>query len=228
VGDVAPDDSMYRSDEKFYFYWGRSAIRVILWVLAALDKGDPKTILDLPSGHGRVLRALKATFPNAAITACDIDRDGVDFCVSMLGARPVYAAESPAETVLDDQFDLIWCGSLLTHLSATKCGELLRLFTEALSPSGILVFTTHGPRYRELIGAGSVKFAVRDDDGLVKDYDRDGFGYRDYQSQDDYGISLASPTWVARTIEALDGLRLECYAARGWGGFQDVYGCVAC
>src|SRR4051794_26106944 len=67
--------------ERHYFGVGRSALECIdISVRAAqTNVSDVKRILDLPCGHGRVLRYLKAAFPEAEITACDIMRDGVDF-----------------------------------------------------------------------------------------------------------------------------------------------------
>src|SRR5262245_895416 len=119
--DISPNDLMYRSDPNFYFYWGRSAVRAIWSVLAAVEKRDVRAILGLPCGHGRVLRVLRAAFPTARLVACDLDTDGVEFCAATFGAEPIYAHESPARTRIDDQFDLIWCGSLFTHLDETRC-----------------------------------------------------------------------------------------------------------
>lgn len=64
-------------------------------------------ILDLPSGAGRVLRALRAGFPDASIVACDLMRDGVDFCAREFGAIPVYAAADVGSGTGPDRFDLI-------------------------------------------------------------------------------------------------------------------------
>ena len=48
-----------------------------------------------------MLRHLKTAFQTARITACDLKRDGVDFCASQFDAIPVYARESPAENKLE-------------------------------------------------------------------------------------------------------------------------------
>jgi SAM-dependent methyltransferase len=228
IAEVSPNDLMYRTDERNYFYWGRAAVRAVCWVLAALERPQPRTILDLPSGHGRVLRALKGVFPGALITACDIDRDGVDFCAEVLGARPVYASTSPKETVLDDQFDLIWCGSLITHLNEHTSRELIEELAGSLTPGGVLVFTTHGPYYRSLIEKGVMAFSVRSTERLLAEYDECGFGFQEYRNATNYGISLCSPTWVIGAIDEIEGISMDCYAARGWGGFQDVYGFTSC
>jgi SAM-dependent methyltransferase len=227
ITEVSPDDVMYQTDERHYFYWGRAAIRAICWVLAGLDRREPESILDLPSGHGRVLRALKAVFPGAALAACDIDHGAVDFCSEVFGAHPIYASESPRETVIGDRFDLIWCGSLITHLNEKRSRDLLEVLAGSLTPSGVLVFTTHGPHYRSLIADGAMAFPIGSTEDLLAEYDRCGFGFQEYTNAIDYGISICSPSWVVGAVEAVQGLGLDCYAARGWNGLHDVYGCTS-
>src|SRR5437870_5495298 len=108
---IAANDGMVLRDHppdhalSHYLESGRAA-------LTAAGKTDVRRILDLPCGHGRVLRVLKAAFPGAALTACDIDRDGVDFCASRFGAEPVYSVEDPGRIPVRGPFDLIWVGSL--------------------------------------------------------------------------------------------------------------------
>ena len=107
--------------------------------------------LDLPSGHGRVLRWIKAEFPDARLGAGDIDHDGVEFCAATFGATPVYGREDPADVEIDAPYELIWCGSLFTHLPPERWEGFLALFERALVPGGLLVFTTHGRRIAERI-----------------------------------------------------------------------------
>ena len=54
-------------------------------VLAISNSGETEEVarlLDLPCGHGRVMRYLRAAFPRAEITGCDLLRDGVDHCAA--------------------------------------------------------------------------------------------------------------------------------------------------
>ena len=65
IQEISPNDGMYQGGNKdHYFSVGRSALRNIKLAMAAAGKNptDMKNILDLPSGHGRVLRFLKAFF----------------------------------------------------------------------------------------------------------------------------------------------------------------------
>jgi SAM-dependent methyltransferase len=169
--------------------------------MAAARKTEARTILDLPCGHGRVLRTLKAAFPDASLIACDINRDGVDFCAEVLGATPVYGEQDPRDIALDRPVDLIWCGSLLTHLDEAGARGFLDLFESVLDPGdGLVVFTTHGrlcverarraraaiglkPEERErlLLGQprGAMAFGLRREfvDDVVRDFERDGFAF---------------------------------------------------
>jgi SAM-dependent methyltransferase len=197
--------------------------------MLAAGKDDLMNILDLPCGHGRVLRTLKAAFPEAGITACDLNRDGVDFCARAFGATPVYARKLPEEIQIESSFDLIWCGSLLTHLDFERWPGFLRLFQSLLVPDGILVFTTHGRWIAERLRAGTLNIdgiphkALHD---LLTSYDRDGFSYEVYELVEDFGISISSPSWVCRQLEKIPNLRLLNYTEKGWYKHQDAVACV--
>lgn len=227
IRDVSPADLMFRTDPGRYFRWGMEALRCIRLAMLAAGRESVTSILDFASGHGRVLRVLKAAFPEARITACDLDRDAVDFCARLFGATPVYSSEDLRQIRLDGTFDLIWCGSLLTHVNQDCWVALLELFNSVLAPDGILLFTTHGRRIAYLLREQSLDVGLPGElvDGTLKDYERDGFGYRDYVTQRNYGISLASPSWVCRQLERLSSLRLLTYTEAGWYYHQDAVGC---
>ena len=117
IRTISPKDSMYiRGQEAHYFSVGRSAIRNINTGLIAANLSSPANILDMACGYGRVLRMLKAYFPEARLTACEIDSNAVDFCAETFGAKKAYSDINFGQIVLSEKFDLIWCGSLLTHL----------------------------------------------------------------------------------------------------------------
>ncbi len=180
------------------------------------------TILDFACGHGRVLRMLAAAFPAARLTACDLDPDGVEFCARTFGATGVVSREEPAEIELEGPFDLIWCGSLLTHVDEDRWHGFLSLWESLLAPDGVLVFTTHGRRSAENIRS-SIAAQMS---AMLGDYDRTGFGYEDYPDSDNYGTSLSSPAWVCRQLERVPGLRLLMLKEEGWADHQDVVACL--
>src|SRR6185369_2876695 len=115
IEEISPHDPMFTANSAgHYFDVSRSALSCIKLALLAADKTQVQRILDLPCGYGRVLRRLKAAFPQAVLTACDRDQDAVDFCALTFGATPVYSYDDHDSLIRSGTFDLIWCGSLLT------------------------------------------------------------------------------------------------------------------
>lgn len=207
-----------------YFWVTEESLRIVVKAMLAAEKSGFQRILDLPCGHGRALRAFRAAFPDAELTACDIDRDGVDFCARTFGARPVYSDPDPRRIDLgEDRFDLIYVGSLLTHLDEAPFRAFLDLFSRHLAPNGILVFTTHGRwcvTYHKTVlpFIGPEAWAV-----IERGYDADGFGYHDYAESPGYGITLTSPAWVLDALEADRSLTLVFAQEKGLGNYQDVF-----
>jgi len=218
---------MFEGDERRYLDVGLSAIRCIRHALAMVGAGAPRRILDLPCGHGRVLRALRVAWPEAELTACDLARDGVDFCARTFGARPVYSEVDPRAVALArESFDLIWVGSLLTHLDRERWSAFLECFHAWLAPEGLLVFTTLG-RYAAYRIEQGIEYGLdaRQRSGLLADFSRDGFGYRDYPGQSGFGLALASPPFVTRLVMRGHDARLVTYGEALWDDHQDVVGC---
>ena len=246
IQEISPNDGMIRwppfgGGREQYFELAQEAVQIILDTMRAVGIGEPRTILDLPCGHGRVLRMLKAAFPQSQLSACDIDHEAVNFCVDTFGAKPVYSSAStePHDIPLKWDFDLIWCGSLLTHLGAERFFSLLKKFESHLTPGGLLVFTTSGHHAYRILqrllspGEASQEHEPADrqyfplpDEAMVNHaaaYETNGFAH--YEIGDHFGSSLSSPAWVCRQLERLPTLRLVNYLEQGWGSTQDVVAC---
>lgn len=226
IRDIDPGDEMLFGNEDHYFDVGESALHCIEAALFAArrEKSSIEQILDLPCGYGRVMRFLKKTFPEARLTACDLNRDGIDFCAKVFGAIPVISQAKAEEIPLDGNFDLIWCGSLLTHLSAEKWPSFFQLFRRLLCPGGILVFTTQGRRSASELETGKHRYGLNDRQiaALLAEYNRRGFGYVDYESQSGYGISLALPSHVLANFVQRPEWQLLSFLENGWDRRQDA------
>jgi predicted O-methyltransferase YrrM/SAM-dependent methyltransferase len=217
-GRISPRDAMYVGDAAHYFSVGASAMRAI----EAAAPPAPKRILDMPSGHGRVLRHLRKRYPDAALVACDLDEDGIAFCAQQFGAEPVPSAADLSELSLPGPFDLIWCGSLVTHLDARRVGELLTLFRESLAPEGVAVVTTHGELVAERLRSGDTyQLAPQAAKTTAADYDATGFGYADYPWSPGYGMSVTSNKWLEDAASRA-GLRVVSFQEHAWDDHQDV------
>ncbi len=230
IKEISHNDDMFAGNEAHYFSVGQSALKCIRLALLSAGKGidEIRSILDLPCGYGRVLRTLKAAFPKAQLTACDLNEEGVRFCEKVLGATPVYSNPKVDRIKLGGKFDLIWCGSLLTHMDKGTWKDFLDLFSGALSFHGILVFSTHGRSVIKKITSGESTYGLEEAklSNLLDQYRHKGFGYMDYKGNSSYGISVSSPSSVLSLIEKMSDLRLLSYIEKGWDDHQDVVCCI--
>ena len=230
---ISPNDAMLVPGwTSHYHAQGADALRMILQVMSAAGKDGVRSILDLPCGHGRVLRHIRARFPEARLTACDIDADGVEFCAKTFGATGIVSRKETSEVSIDDRFDLIWCGSLLTHLDRPAWQAWLEFFSDHLLDGGVLIFTTHG-RYsakRLAEQPRSPWFYPGLDDAevplMLRRYSATGFAFAPTPGTPDYGISVSSPAWVVAEVSGHPHLKLLSFVEMGWVEHQDVVACL--
>ena len=227
---ISPLDGMFEGDFGHYFDVGRSALRCIELALLAARKEKPDRILDFGCGFGRVLRALRAAFPDSRLTACDLSSEAVDFCARTFHAEPVLSSEDISRIRIGGQFDLIWCGTLLTNVDWLQFRGFLALFRSLLVPGGALVFTTHGPFVARRLQEGAHNYGLDERlvPRLIDQYQRSGFGYLDYPREvrtrlglTRYGISVSTPAWVCHEIERLSGSEVLMYTEKAWDNHQD-------
>ena len=228
--EIAPGDPMLNPDRTdHYFAVGADALRIIEDAMAANDVPPPRTILDLPSGYGRVTRMLVDAFPNASITACDVNPEMVGFCERTFGVEGLVAPRDPKELALSGSYDLIWCGSLLTHLPEASWHALLERLAPHLTAEGLFIFTTHGDAISGLLREGRMKPPIAGPTraALCDRYFESGFAFERYGSSVDgsYGFTLTSKDWVQDAVERCTGLRLESHSEADWDGKQDVVVC---
>jgi SAM-dependent methyltransferase len=204
-----------------YLGVGRSAIDVIAHAMIASGKTKIGTVLDLPSGGGRVTRHLKAFFPDSEIFVSELDTRLETFAAMALGAIPFKAARDFSEAS-DRQFDLIFVGSLLTHFDQDKFRNALNWFIEALAPGGLLVVTTHG-RQHDLRQRKIRQFIPADDwENTYACFVESGFGYIAYPGEDNYGLSISRPSWLMGCVENNSSIRIVSFQEGVWNRHQDA------
>lgn len=223
---IAPRDGMVAAGlEEQYFDLGRRALELIHFSSELCDKPHYPAILDLPCGHGRVLRWLRAQYPYAEITACDLDRDGVDFCAQQFGAKPVYSQPDLRELPFAAQFDLIWVGSLVTHLNEERWLRTLDCLIKWTKECGVIVFSTQGRTVTSLLARGRRNVAENiDKPALLEEFARRGFAYQRYfesTPEEDYGFAATSPEWLMRQLQRYPDVIVRAYLEEAWG-MQDV------
>ncbi len=188
-----------------YLSVGLSASRCIKEALRSVSRElTVNTILDFPCGHGRVLRFLQATFPNSDITAAEIDSDALKFCRRSFSVNTVLSKKDFNEISIPKQFDLIWCGSLFTHIDEQATSSLLKFFHKHLSEQGVCIFTTHGKHSIELIQSKKQTYGLAEEAQrkVLHEFKATGYGYANYVNREGYGISVVSQQ---RLIELAEG-----------------------
>jgi SAM-dependent methyltransferase len=217
-------------EKDHYFSVGADALRIIVHALLGGLREPPTRILDFPCGSGRIGRHLRAFFPNSQVVSCDLYEKHVKFCVDVLGTEGIISNQNFELIDFSPPFDLIYCGSLVTHLPDDLFRSAIRLISRSLTHVGLAVITTHG-RHSEHIQDHKWKYIEDHLYAVAASTISDtGFGYVDYNEhakssfgkQARYGISLSRPHWTMKVIEEDYGVRVLGYAERALDDHQDV------
>jgi SAM-dependent methyltransferase len=229
-----PDDKENTLDTEWalhhYYTNGADALRIIVKSLIAAELPPPQRILDFPCGSGRVMRHLRAMFADAEIGACDLYAHHVDFCAEQFGATPLMSRENLSELDVGE-WDVIFCGSLVTHLPRRLFWPTMDFMIRSLKPGGIAVITLEGRRALyiqdnmwKLIGDAQFEVAR-------KDYHDSGFGFVDYDpeflnakfnEQESYGVALVRPDWLMGGLAEREVITILNFTEADWDEHQDV------
>lgn len=222
---ISTNDGMYKKAAGAYLFVGALAVQLIRQCMRAAGTGMVLRVLDFGCGHGRVMRVLRPAFPDAELVACDIDHDAVSFCAEHFGARPVDSSKDPASVPLEGAFDLIWGGSVLTHLDPAGWEPLLSMLAHRLAPGGAAVVTVNGGPMTHVWETGKWFYTLPPDElaKLVAGYRKQGVGYRPYPHQEDYGLSVSSMAKVAE-IAAAAGLQVVAHLEGAWAPRRGTLG----
>ena len=206
---------------------GQSAMRNIEASLADAGRSfaDIGACLDMACGYGRVLRLLQTRIDPKRIVACDIEEEAVRFLAAEFGVEPVVSTKVFRELRFSRTFDLIWVGSLFTHLPPEMGFELLEILSGQLNPGGLLLFSTQGEACLDRIAFYGWMFVPREQMFREK-MAGEGMAYWHYFEHDrDYGIALYRRDVLEEAMAGRFGqrLRLVRFAEQGWDNHQDVW-----
>jgi SAM-dependent methyltransferase len=225
--EVHRNDEMYVPlDAKHYLSTGLGALRCIEHALQKTEGRRPvRSILDFPCGYGRVLRFLRARFPEADITVSELDKGGLEFCSRTFSSTAVQSDTDFSRLSIGGRFDLIWCGSLLTHLDEESAAKLIAFFREHLTPGGTCLFTTHGKASVDYVRHSRRAYGMNASsrETLLRQYDERGYGYADYSGKKGFGVSVASPERMLSLARSVGQWHSLSLFERGWDNHQDVY-----
>lgn len=221
--DISANDAMYAGNRHHYFSCGASALTCVLHSLGMSDIEKPNRILDFGCGAGRVTRWLRAAFPDAIIHACDIREQDLDFVRQSCRAETWVSGIDIDALEPPNSYDVIWVGSVFTHLSAEVSTNLFDKLMKWLTPKGLLIFSVHGRFVLHRANMGDNIYGLGESWGkLLVAYENTGFGYADYPLQNGYGISVSKSEWWINLIEKRIGMRLAFLSERAWDKHHDV------
>jgi SAM-dependent methyltransferase len=103
------------------------------------------TVLDFGCGCARIVSPLARRFPQVHFHGTDVDTMAIEWCRVHLPAV-TFQSNGPLPPLFfaDGEFDLIYCVSVFTHLSAELGRQWLRELHRVLRPGGTLLITVHG------------------------------------------------------------------------------------
>jgi hypothetical protein len=164
-------------------------------------------------------------FPDSAITGGEIESTALDFCRRAFSVQTVLSGTDFRSLSFPQKFDLIWCGSLLTHVDEQRAADLLGFFHRHLLDEGICIFTTSGQRVADTIERKELTYNLSEEGPgkLLSDYQQKGYGYADYAGRSDMGISLVSRSRTIQLAQEAGSWQAAHYLEKGWHGLQDVY-----
>ena len=227
---IDPKDTMFHGTEKKYFEIGASALNVTRSALAAaqIPESEIRNILDYGCGYGRVLRWFSGAFEHAKILGMDRDGAALASIEANLSVE-TRLVDLELKHDLNSSFELIWMGSLFSHLPEVELLRLLKYLSRHLSKNGLLVFTTLGPFAEGRIRSGKKLYGLGSEEAgrLLLDYRNSGFGFGNYPKQVNYGIALVHPFWIMGKFDE-HGLNPVFFAQKGWDHHQDVFAANLC
>ena len=239
VGRVHRHDAMLDESPEgiaLYLRAGSSAIDNLAAVLerAGRSFADVTSCLDFGCGHGRVLRLLCQKIPPRRITACDVDPGGVGFCAAEFGVRPLLSRWRVEEIRLKT-YDLIWSGSVLTHLDAAAGEALFAKLAQSLLPGGLLTFSIHGQFSLEGLEHLYGRVWAGEAEEIRREVAQRGVSFRPYDGSFGrfpvpYGMTWHNREYFEAKAAELFGDRLQLifWRARGWDFHHDVLAFQRC
>jgi SAM-dependent methyltransferase len=132
---------------------GEQTVDDIEAALQSIDKSlsQFRQFLDFGCGCGRLALALQSRKPaDLAVTGCDVDERAIRWCrQSIENIGSVVNDALPPSPFESESFDLVWCGSVFTHLDENRQDLWLAELRRILKPNGILLASVHGPHLWE-------------------------------------------------------------------------------
>jgi SAM-dependent methyltransferase len=171
-----------------------------------LPEVERPAILDFGCGCGRVARALP-DYVTSNLCGCDITRAAVQWCRQNLSGEYFSSSENPPLPVADEQFDVLYAISVMTHFDEAHQDAWLAEWRRIVKPGGLLLVTYRSEDY--LASRASIRSAQREK--IEPMCESNGFAFVESDHLD--GVF---PTFYGQTFHT------HAYVRERWGQFFDV------
>jgi SAM-dependent methyltransferase len=170
------------------------------------------SVMDFASGYGRLTRLLEQRLRPEQIWVSDIYADAMAWQAKAFGVNTVVSAPDPDAVAHAGTHDIVFVGSLFSHLPTGLFERWLQRLYAMVAPGGVLAFSVHDMGF---LPAGEAP----DPSGLSFHRTSES-GSLDY---DIYGMSYVTEAYVAAAVASLPGA--PAYRRFGKGAYenQDLY-----
>jgi hypothetical protein len=214
---------MFNKGLDVYQEKGISAAELILESLIASPVEEIKRVLDFGSGYGRVARHLRCLFPKAELSFCD--PEGAEFCSNRFNGTTIPPSASFCQLSLPQHYDLIWVGSVFTHLNWEDMSGLFSKLLSSTSNDGVLIASFSGAAAL-LKAACSDRYRLPNEQWLdiCNQYHELGVGWVKTTSgyHPGWGRSLIKIGRILELGKTQDRAKLIMLSEGRWGGLQDI------
>lgn len=164
--------------------------QLVTQVFGGFDRLE--SVLDFASGYGRLTRILVQKLAKERIWVSDIYREAIEWQLKTYGVQGFFSTPSPQDLSHDRVHDVVWVGSLFSHLPDGLFQEWLAKIWSFVGPRGVLAFSVHDqsllPADEPMDATGLRYFRFSESDSLDHDI---------------YGMSYVTEAFVAEAIARL-------------------------
>lgn len=220
---IHPDDEMFlyflkkghenKKAISLYMDSGKAMLQDFLSIVSPLNIAiDNASILEFACGYGRFTRHLLGIVDSSQVTVADIYTKAVDFQKNQFGVKGFYSASEPDDILIPDLYDIVFVGSLFSHLPYSIWGKMLVKLYQSLKSGGALIFSVHGPgcmsRDAAMPPSGFLYMPSSESRTLAKDI---------------YGTTYVTIDFVNKQVYELTNRPVHAFRTKGLYNYQDVY-----
>jgi SAM-dependent methyltransferase len=219
--EIHPNDGMFEGDLNHYFNVGKQAKEIIM---SSILIHDPKfKILFLPCGHGRNLRHFVKLLNPSQIYASDIDPSAIDFMKDYFGVNALTSDRSFSNLRSMPKMNIIFVGSLVTHLKERDSIKFIKLISRKLKNNGLIVLSSHGEFVNSRLGS-EFNYGLDLNSALTlkEQYLKNGYGFAPYPYDPNYGISTIRLDWYNKLARLVPSISLARKTEQLWDNHHDV------